>query len=340
MQAVIADELGPPESYSLRELPTPAPSAGQVRVRVVAASLGYFDALLARGGYQIRPPVPFCPGSEFAGTIDAVGEGVAGFAPGDRVFGAGFGGTLAEYHCADAASLMRVPEPVSLEAAASVLVNYQTALYALRQRAALREDETLLVLGAAGGTGIAAVQVGRLLGARVIAGASSEAKREFARRAGAQEVLDYAQPGWRDALKALTGGRGVDVVFDPVGGELFEPAFRSLAWGGRHLVIGFVGGPIPRLPANLALLKGASLVGVDLRQSAFREPARHAADTRELLGWLAERRIDPPVGPVYPLVEFRAALHAAFGGQALGKVVVRCDGGQAQRANGVRAKED
>jgi NADPH2:quinone reductase len=181
----------------------------------------------------------------------------------------------------------------------------------------------LLVLGAAGGTGIAAVQVGHELGARVIAGASTDEKREFARRAGADEVLDYSQSGWRDALKALTGGRGVDVVFDPVGGDLFEPAFRSLAWNGRHLVIGFVGGAIPRLPANLALLKGAALVGVDLRQYGMRNPAGIATITRDVCAWLAAGRIAPPVGPVFALEDFRAALEAGFSGKSLGKVVLR-----------------
>jgi NADPH2:quinone reductase len=323
MRAVIADEIGPPECYHLRELPDPVPREGQVRVRIHAASIGYFDALLARGGYQIKPPVPFVPGSEFAGVVDATGPGVEGLSAGDRVFGGGFGGIFAELLCIDASALLRVPAGVSLDAAASVLVNYQTALFALRERGALKPGETLLVLGAAGGTGIAAVQVGHELGARVIAGASTEEKREFARRAGADEVLDYSLPGWRDALKALTSGRGVDVVFDPVGGELFEPAFRSLAWNGRHLVIGFVGGAIPRLPANLALLKGASLVGVDLRQYGVREPAGLATITRDVCALLAAGRIAPPVGPVFPLEDFRAALEAGFSGKSLGKVVLR-----------------
>jgi NADPH2:quinone reductase len=323
MKAVIAEELGPPGNYQLRELPLPEPGTGQVRVRILAASIGYFDALLARGGYQIRPPVPFIPGSEFAGVVDAVAPGVCEFALGERVFGGSFGGTLAQYLCVDAATLMRVPPRVSFEVAASVMVNYQTALYGLRDRAALRAGETLLVLGAAGGTGTAAVQVGKRLGAIVIAGASSAEKRAFATAAGADQALDYTQPDWREALKKLTGGRGIDVVFDPVGGEVFEPAFRSLAWGGRHLVIGFAGGPIPKLPANLALLKGAALVGVDLRQFAMREPAANAELTRELYQLLAEGRIEPPIGPGFALEEFAAALEAGFAGKSLGKVVVR-----------------
>ncbi len=322
MKAVIADELGPPECYALREVPTPEPAAGEVRVRVLAAGVGYFDALMARGGYQVRPPLPFVPGSEFAGIVESCGEGVQSPAPGQRVIGGSFGNVFAEYVCVPAATLMPLPSGLSAEVGAAFLVNYQTAAHALIQRAGLRAGETLLVLGAAGGTGSAAVQVGKCLGARVIAAASSAEKRAFARAAGADLELDYSRPDWRDDVKRLSPG-GVDVIFDPVGGEFFEPAFRSLAWGGRHLVIGFAGGAIPRLPANLALLKGASLVGVDLRQAAGRDPAMNAANTRRLLGWVEEGALRPPAGPVFDLADFRGALDAAFSGKSLGKVVLR-----------------
>jgi NADPH2:quinone reductase len=239
------------------------------------------------------------------------------------VIGGSFGKVFAEYLCVPAATLMPLPAVLSPEAGAAFLVNYQTAAHALIQRAELRAGETLLVLGAAGGTGSAAVQVGKYLGARVIAAASSPEKRAFALAAGADLALDYSLPDWREALKRLCAGGGVDVIFDPVGGELFEPAFRSLAWGGRHLVIGFTGGAIPRLPANLALLKGASLVGVDLRQAAGRDPAMNAANTRRLLGWVEEGSLRPPAGPVFDFADFRGALDAAFSGKSLGKVVLR-----------------
>ena len=322
MKAVIADELGPPECYALREVPTPEPAAGEVRVRVLAAGVGYFDALMARGGYQVRPPLPFVPGSEFAGIVESCGEGVQSPAPGQRVIGGSFGNVFAEYVCVPAATLMPLPAVLSAEVGAAFLVNYQTAAHALIQRAELGAGETLLVLGAAGGTGSAAVQVGKCLGARVIAAASSAEKRAFALAAGADLELDYSRPDWRDDVKRLSPG-GVDVIFDPVGGEFFEPAFRSLAWGGRHLVIGFAGGAIPRLPANLALLKGASLVGVDLRQAAGRDPAMNAANTRRLLGWVEEGALRPPAGPVFDFADFRDALDAAFSGKSLGKVVLR-----------------
>ena len=323
MQAIVADELGPPENYHLRECALPEPAAGQARVRIVATGVGYFDALMARGGYQVRPPVPFIPGSEFAGVVDSLGAGVQGVASGQRVIGGCFGNAFAEYVCVDAATLLPLPDALSFEAGSAFLVNYQTAVHALMQRAALRSGETVLVLGAAGGTGSAAVQVAKCLGARVIAGASTADKRDFALAAGADLALDYSEANWRDALKAMTQGHGVDVVFDPVGGALFEPAFRSLAWGGRHLVIGFAGGPIPKLPANLPLLKGAALVGVDLRQSSFRDPAQHAANTRQLLAWVEAGALRPPIGPVFPREAFREALAEAFSGKALGKVVLR-----------------
>jgi NADPH2:quinone reductase len=322
MKAVIADELGPPDCYALREVPMPAPAAGEARVRVLAAGVGYFDALMARGGYQVRPPLPFVPGSEFAGIVESCGEGVQSPVPGQRVIGGSFGRVFAEYVCVPAATLMPLPSVLSADVGAAFLVNYQTAAHALIQRAGLRAGETLLVLGAAGGTGSAAVQVGKCLGARVIAAASSAQKRAFALAAGADVELDYSRPDWREELKRLSPA-GVDVIFDPVGGEFFEPAFRSLAWGGRHLVIGFAGGVIPRLPANLALLKGASLVGVDLRQAAGRDPAMNAANTRQLLAWVEDGALRPPAGPVFEFADFRGALDAAFSGKSLGKVVLR-----------------
>lgn len=323
MQAVVGAALGPPENYRLVDVPVPEPGPGEVRIAVQVAGLGYVDALVSQGRYQVKPPLPYCPGMEIAGTVAALGPGVETPAIGDLVAASGFGGGLAEYAVMPAASACVIPDALDPRAAAGFIVNYTTAWHGLVDRAALRPGETVLVLGAAGGTGVAAVQVARMAGARVIAGASTAQKRAFAVKHGAHDSLDYAQPDWRDTLKAMTGGRGVDVVFDPVGGELMEPAFRSLAWRGRHLVIGFAGGPIPALPVNLALLKGASLVGVDLRQFAGVHESAAAAAIRSRL-FAAVRRGDlcPPVGAAFPLARFREALALAAAREGLGKTVV------------------
>lgn len=321
MRVVSADQLGPPEAYHLVERPVPEPGPGEVRVRLRAASFGYADALLCSGGYQVKPPLPFVPGTEASGEVTALGAGVTQYSVGDRVIVSRFGGLLAEQVIAAPRELTPLPEGLSFAEAACFPSNHATALHALRDRGHLQPGETLLVLGAAGGVGTAAVQVGKQLGARVIAGASSAAKREFARSIGADDVLDYSVEGWREPLKALTGGRGVDVIFDPVGGDLFEPAFRSLAWGGRHLVIGFAGGPIPRLPANLPLLKGAALVGVDIRQFHEKQPEAAARNVEILARWAAEG-MHPPVGTTFPFAEFRAAMAEAGSGRSIGKVVL------------------
>ena len=326
MKAVVCQELGPPENYHLVDVPEPEPGPGEVQIAVRVAGMGYVDALVAAGRYQVKPPVPFCPGMEVAGTVSALGGDVDSLAIGDTVAASGFGGGLAEYAVVPAASAHRIPPQLDERAAAGFIVNYTTAWHALVDRAQLQAGETVLVLGAAGGTGIAAVQVARLAGARVIAGASSAEKRAYALAHGAHDELDYSQRDWRNALKALTGGRGVDVVFDPVGGDLLEPAFRSLAWRGRHLVIGFTAGITP-LPANLALLKGASLVGVDLRQFANVHEADAAAGMRERL-FEAVRRGDlrPPAGACFPLDRFREAMNLAGRRDGLGKTVVQVAG--------------
>lgn len=266
MRSVRAEAFGPPDAYRLTEDPMPIPGTGEVLIRIRAVSLGYSDVLVSAGAYQVKPPLPFVPGSEGSGTIVAVGADVTQFAVGDAVNVLRFGGMLADHVLARAEEVTATPREMSFEEAASYRTNYATALHALKDRASIRAGETLLVLGAAGGVGTAAVQIGKRLGAHVIAGASSEAKRRFALVQGADATLDYTVSDWRDALRTLTGGKGPDVNFDPVGGDLLEPAFRSLAWGGRHIVIGFAGGPIPRLSANIALLKGAALVGADIRQ--------------------------------------------------------------------------
>lgn len=327
MRAVVGTELGGPEAYELTEVPRRAPEAGEVEIAIEVAGMGYVDALIASGGYQVKPPPPYCPSLEFAGRIARLGEGVADLEVGQRVAAAAFGGGLAEYAAVPAASAAAIPDALDAGAAAGFITNYMTAWHGLVDRAGLRSGETVLVLGAAGGVGVAAVQVARLAGARVIAGASTEEKRRWALEQGAHDAVDYMDPEWRKALKILTGGRGVDVVFDPVGGDLLEPAFRSLAWRGRHLVVGFTGGPIPALPVNLALLKGAALMGVDLRQFQSVHEARAAAGMRErLFAAVARGDLQPPVGARYAFEDFRAAMAQALSRDGLGKTVVAITG--------------
>lgn len=328
MKAIQAETLATTDAYRAATLPEPVPGPGQARLRVGCCGVGYVDALVALGRYQVKPALPHVPGSEVAGVIDALGPDVTGLAVGDRVLAKAVGGGFAELALAPVADIRRLPDAMRLDQAAGFPVNYLTALHALRDRAHLRAGETLLVIGAAGGTGLAAVQVGRAMGARVIAVASSPAKREAAEAAGAEASLDREPEGWRDRLKALAPG-GIDVVFDPVSGPLMEPAFRSLRWGGRHLVIGFAGmgaGGIPKLPVNLPLLKGAALVGVDYRQFAqVFEPEAASAMLDELLGWVAEGRLDPPAGRVFAMDEAAAALDYALSGAGIGKTLLVVD---------------
>lgn len=321
MKKVVGESLENLAGYSLVEAPLPEPGPGQVRLRVTDCGLGYVDALVALGRYQVKPPLPHTPGQEVAGVVDALGEGVEGLRPGDRVMATVAGG-FADFALAAAGACTPLPDKMTSGQAAGFRINHLTALHGLEHRAALRPGETLLVLGAAGGVGTAAVQVGRILGARVIACASTPEKRDFARACGADAVLDTGAEGWRDRLKALCGGKGPDVIFDPVCGPLFEPAFRSLAWGGRHLVVGFAGGPIPALPANLPLMKGAALTGVDVRQFLLFEGPRAAETLARLLAWVGEGRLSPPEGRRFPLAAYGEALEFALSGQGLGKTLV------------------
>ena len=321
MKAIRAASVASLEEYAEVELPLPQPAAGEVRIEVAACGVGYVDALVALGRYQVKPPLPHIPGNEIAGRVDAVGDGVAGLAAGDRVMAQVRGGGFAQFAIADAKEVRRLPVAMRLDQAAGFRINYMTALHGLRDRAHLAAGETLLVIGAAGGTGLAAVQIGRLLGARVIAVASTEEKRALALRHGADIALDREPEGWRDRLKAAAGS-GIDVVFDPVCGPLFQPAFRSLNWGGRHLVVGFVGG-MPSLPVNLPLMKGAALVGVDYRQfSAVFEAGRAAQELDELLAWVGSGRLVLPPVRAFPFSAYREALEFALSGQGASKTVL------------------
>lgn len=323
MKAVVVDDFSRIENINIREAPEPSPGAGMARVRIQAAAVGFVDGLKVQGLYQTKDPLPFTPGSEFAGVVEEVADGVEAPASGTPVIGMARNGALAEYICVPVTDLMVAPEGLAPEIGASFFANYLTGLYALRYRAQLQAGDILLVLGAAGGVGIAAVQIGKLLGARVIAAASSEEKRRFALKHGADAAVDYTSADWREQLKELTAGHGPDVIYDPVGGEVSLQAFRSIAWNGRHLVVGFAAGTIPALPFNLPLLKGGALLGVDLAQIGRREPVIRDEAMRQLFAWLRDRELVPVVGKVFPFAEFREAFTAMTTRAALGKMVVR-----------------
>ncbi|MGE0741783.1 MAG: NADPH:quinone oxidoreductase family protein [Hyphomonadaceae bacterium] len=327
MRAVVGQALGAPENYHLVEVEAPTPPAGCVRIRVAAVGVSFVDVLIAAGGYQMKPPTPFVPGSGFSGVIDAVGEEVPVSRIGERVSATHFGGGFAEHAIAFAQAALVVPDDMPLDVAAIFPGNYATAHYALAYRAMLRLGETVLVLGAAGNVGLAAIEVGKALGARVIASASSAAKRELALASGADAAIDSGASDWRDQVKALTQGRGADVVVDPVGGEATERAFRSLAWNGRLLVVGFAEGAIPRVPANLALLKGASLVGVDLRQFAEKEPAQAAANVSAVFALYQQGKLGLRIDRRFALADFREAMHASTDRSGVGRVLIEVASG-------------
>lgn len=326
LRAVIGDELGPPENYRLVDDADPGePGPGEVRYRIHAISVTFVDALLAAGKYQIKPPVPFVPGGEVAGVVERVGTGVTAFQPGDRVCAIGMGNGFRDVAIAPADTLRKFPETLSFAEAATFVSSLATAYHALVQRAQLQAGETVLVLGAGGAVGYACIQLAKLFGARVVASASTAAKRELALSAGADAAIDARSSTWRDDVKAANGGKPVDVVVDPVGGDASEPAFRSLAWKGRHLVIGFAGGSIPKLPLNLPLLKGAALIGVDLRQFGLYEPATAEANIAALFELHRQHGLKPHIGHTFALEQFADALHLAESGQGVGRIVVAMD---------------
>ncbi|HEX2197142.1 MAG TPA: NADPH:quinone oxidoreductase family protein [Burkholderiales bacterium] len=322
MKAVLCKQYGPPETLSLEELPSARPGPGEVVVTVKAASVNFPDVLIIQNKYQFKPPLPFSPGSELAGVVKEVGDGVTAFKPGDRVIAFTTYGAFAEEAKTEVGRLLPIPDGMDFASAAAFLLTYATSDHALRDRGALQAGETLLVLGAAGGVGLAAVEIGKALGARVIACASSPDKLAVCREHGADEGIDYAAEDLRERIKALTDGRGVDVVYDPVGGAFSEPAFRSLAWRGRLLVVGFAAGEIPKLPLNLPLLKGASLVGVFWGDFARREPRAFAEGVRQLGRWYAEGKLRPHVSQTLPLARAADALKLMAARQVKGKIVL------------------
>ncbi|THF87451.1 NADPH:quinone oxidoreductase family protein [Deinococcus sp. KSM4-11] len=322
MRALTCEAFDVPEALRVQDTPDPVPGPAEVLIAVRAAGVNYPDALMVMGQYQVRPPLPFTPGAEAAGTIAALGSAVTTLHVGQRVMAFTGTGAFATHVLAPAAAVMPLPDAIDFEAAATLPLAFGTSMHALVDRARVQAGETLFVLGAAGGVGLAAVMIGRALGARVIAGVSSADKAEVARAHGADAVIDYASENLRDHLRELTGGAGPDVVFDPVGDALAEPAFRSIAWGGRYLVVGFAGGEIPRLPWNLPLLKGASIVGVFWGEFARRDPAGNARNMGQLAAWVAEGTMTPLVSVRYPLERGTEALRALLERRVMGKVVL------------------
>lgn len=320
--AIIADAFGPPEAYEIREREVAAPGFGQIRVAVKAIGISYVDVLTAAGKYQVTPPLPFIPGSECAGVVEAVGEGVTHLAAGDRVMGSSFGGIFVDIGLFRASSFNKVPDALSLEEAAVFPPSYTTGFHALVDRGRLQPGETLLVLGAAGATGVAAIQIGKALGARVIASASTEDKRRLCLDAGADAVVNTRSEAWRDEAKAAANGKAIDVVFDPVGGDMTDPAFRTLGYDGRYLVIGFTGG-IGMLKTNLPLVKTASMIGVQLRTFGEAQPDKAKANFDEVLRLAGAGKLRPVIGKVYAFDDYREAMDAAFKGEGAGRVVMR-----------------
>ena len=322
MKAVLARTFGPLEQLVLHDVEPRKPGPGEVAIAVKACGVNFFDALIVQGRYQSKPPLPFSPGGEVAGVIDAVGEGVTGLTAGTRVLAFTGHGGYAQQVIADAASVVALPEQMDFVTAAAFPITYATSYHALKDRGQLRSGETLLVLGAAGGVGLAAVEIGKIMGARVIACASSDEKLALAREHGADALINYVGSDLRERIREVTSGKGVDLVYDPVGGAHAEPALRSLAFGGRYLVIGFASGEIPKIALNLLLLKVVSVVGVFWGAFAKAQPQRNAANLAELLGWYTQGRLRPHVSATFSLERYREALDAVVGRKVLGKVVL------------------
>ncbi|MFZ2094236.1 MAG: NADPH:quinone oxidoreductase family protein [Pseudolabrys sp.] len=323
MKALLCTRYGTPDDLTLADIPEPVPGPGEVVVRVEAAALNFFDTLIIANKYQTKPPLPFSPAAECAGTVEGLGVGVTQIAVGDRVMAYTGYGAARERIAISADRVIKIPDKLGVDRAAGLCVTYGTTLHALKDRAGLKAGETLAVLGASGGAGLAAVELGKLTRARVIACASSAEKIAFARKHGADDGIDYGSEDLKDALRRVTQGRGADVIYDPVGGAYAEAALRSIAWKGRFLVVGFAAGEIPKLPLNLVLLKGCDVLGVFWGSWIERDPGGHRANTEQLLAWCAEWRLSSHVHAVYPLAEAPAALKAIAARQVMGKVILR-----------------
>jgi NADPH:quinone reductase len=323
MKALLCTRYGTPDDLILADVPDPVPGPGEAVVRVEAAALNFFDTLIIANKYQTKPTLPFSPAAECAGTIEALGEGVTQIGVGDRVMAYTGYGNARERIAISASRLIKIPDSLDVNRAAGLCVTYGTTLYALKDRARLKPGETLAVLGASGGAGLAAVELGKLMRARVIACASSSEKVAFACKHGADDGIDYGSEDLKWALRRISQGRGADVIYDPVGGRYAEAALRSIAWQGRFLVVGFAAGEIPKLPLNLVLLKGCDVLGVFWGSWVERDPAGHRANAGQLLRWCVEGKLSSHVHAVYPLAEAPAALKEIAARQVMGKVILR-----------------
>lgn len=323
MKAILCLEPGPPEALKLSGMPDPKPGAGEVVVDVAFAALNFFDTLIIQGKYQTKPEFPFSPAGECSGVVAETGARVTGFKKGDRVAGHLGYGCAREKVVIPQERLAKVPDGLELEKAAGLFVTYGTTIHALQDRARMKSGETLAVLGAAGGTGVAAIELGKIFGARVIACASSPEKLAFCKKHGADELIDYSKEDLKERLKALTGGNGVDVVYDPVGGKLGEAALRSLAWEGRYLVVGFAGGEITKMPLNLTLLKGCEIAGVFWGEYIRRNPKQLRKQIEALMSWVKEGRVSAYVDKIYSFTDAASAFARLSGRQAMGKVLLK-----------------
>lgn len=322
MKALVCKEFGPEENLTVEIIDAPEVKAGHIKIDVKAAGLNFPDLLCVRGMYQIKPPRPFVPGTEGAGVVSELGEGVDGFAVGDRVLFNALVGAFAQNIVVPTSSAVKIPDGMNYEQAAGLTIVYATSYYALKQRANLQAGETLLVLGAAGGVGLATVELGKAMGAKVIAAASTAEKLAVCKEHGADELINYSNEDLKAKVKELTGGKGADVIYDPVGGDFSEQAFRSIAWNGRHLVIGFAAGDIPKMPLNLALLKSGSLVGVFWGAWTQRDPKGHEQNMRELFDFFDAGEIKPHVAGSYSLEDYLTAFEELSGRRAIGKIVL------------------
>lgn len=323
MKALLCTRYGTPDDLTLADIPDPTPGPGEAVVRIHAAALNFFDTLIIANKYQTKPALPFSPAAEFAGEVEALGEGVTRLKVGDRVLACSGYGAAREKIAIDAEKLIKIPDGLDFDHAAGLCVTYGTTLHALKDRAKLKPGETLAVLGASGGVGLAAIEIGKAMGARVIACASSADKLAFAKERGADDLIDYASEDLKDALRRVTNGKGVDVIYDPVGGAYTEAALRSIAWQGRFLVVGFAAGDIPKLPLNLVLLKGCDVLGVFWGSFIERDLAGHRANTAQIMQWCLEGKVSSHIHAIYPLADATTALKAIAARQVMGKVILR-----------------
>lgn len=322
MKALLCKTIGPPSSLVVEEVPDPEPQPGEVLVEVKAAALNFFDTLIIEDKYQFKPDRPFSPGAEMAGIVRKTSPGVAAFVPGDRVMGYHKHGCARELIVAKEAELVKIPAPIDFAEAAGLSVTYGTSLHGLRDRAQMQPGETVAILGASGGVGQSAIEISKAMGAHVIACASSEEKLEFCRQHGADETLNYAKEDLKNRLKEMTGGKGVDVVYDPVGGDYAEQALRAIGWEGRFLVIGFAGGQIPKIPLNLALLKGCDIRGVFWGAAVLRDLEQHRRNMRQIMDWVVEGAIKPHIHGTYSLDQAIQALQDIADRKVMGKTVI------------------